>query len=334
MSDHMLLTCLGQSLVQLNLTVYSDDPPYDAFDMDRLSGMGRLQYLHIESDGQNGSRTWRTQGLLSSLTALERFSFHAPDGFLQGPVVPALGSLKNLTALTTTHIPEGYMEVCSAHFPGLRKFSIKYNSIEDYRTADIAFAQSMRSLCKLSLHDCCITSRPLHLKCLSCLTKIKFDHCEFTFEDWVAEALEGATQVHKLKLENMYLTEVPHSVCRMIGLRQLDMPYSHLSDLPADLAQLTNLEILSLPDNHLDFIPIVLEQMTHLKELNLSFPGYLELTRPLTFLSAFANLSSFCISQHNERWSSLSQFHIGQLHAMLSQRFRHRSPTDRPEFLY
>ena len=332
LSDHLLLTCLGQSLVQLNLTVYSDDPSYDAFDMDRLSGMSRLQYLHIESDEQNCPRVWRTRGLLSSLTALERFSFHPLDGFLQGLVVPALGSVNNLTALTTTHIPEGYVEVCSAHFPGLRKFSIKYNSLEQYRTADIAFAQSMSSLCKLSLHDCRITSRPLHLKCLSCLTKVKFDHCEFTFHDWLAEALEGATQVHKLKLENMYLTDVPYSVCRMIELRQLDMPYSQLSDLPADLAQLTNLEILSLIDNELSSVPIVLEQMTHLKELILSFPGDLQLSRPLTFLSAFASLSSFCICQHQERWNSLSQFHIGQLHAMLSQRFRHRSPTDRPEF--
>ena len=334
MSDHLLLTCLGQSLVQLNLTVYSGDPSYDAFDMDRLSSMSRLQYLDIQAIGPDCDGTWKTQGLLSSLTALESFSFHLQDGFLHGPVVPALGSLNKLTALTTTHIPEGYVEVCSAHFPRLRKFSIKYNSTEEYMTVDIAFAQSMRFLRKLSLHDCCITSRPLHLKSLPCLTKVKFDHCEFTFEDWVAEALEGATQVRMLTLDRMYLTDIPHSVCRMSGLRQLDMPYTYLADLPADLAHLTNLETLSLCNNNLALIPAVLEEMTHLQELDLRFSSCnLQLTRPLTFLSAFANLSSFDISQCKE-WSSLSKFHIGQLHTAFSQKARHQSPTDRPEFLY
>ena len=244
--------------------------------------------------------------------------------------MPALGSLNKLTALATAHIPEGYTEVCSTHFSVLKKFAIKYNFSQDQINADVAFAQSMRSLCKLSLHDCCITSRPLPLKSLSCLTKIKFDHCEFTFQDWVAEALEGATQVHKLTLDSMYLTELPYSMCRMIGLRQLDMPYTYLSDLPADFAQLINLETLSISDNDLSSIPIVLEQMTHLKVLDLRYcSDSMQLTRPLTFLSAFVNLDTCCVSEPKQKWSSLSMFYIGQLQAAFADRSRYQLPTDR-----
>ena len=331
-NEHLLLTCLGESLVQLNLTVYSDDPPYDDFDMDCLSSMKRLQHLHIQSMGQH--RTWKTRGLLSSLTALERFSFLG-DGLLQGPVMPALGSLNKLTALATAHIPEGYVEVCSTNFSGLKKFAIKYKDVEDQLHLDIAFAQSMHSLCKLSLTECYITSGPLPLKSLSCLTKVKLNGCEFVYQDWLSEALEGATQVHRLTLDSMYLTAIPHSICRMIGLRQLKMPHTHLPDLPADFAQLTNLEGLDLQDSTLTSIPVVLEQMTHLKELDLMFPSdHMQLIRPLTFLSAFTNLSSFCLSQPTEDWSSLSMFYIGQLQAVFAEKSMFQVPAVRPEFLY
>ena len=332
MSDHLLLKCLGQSLVQLNLTVYSDNPPYDDFDMDCLSSMSRLQHLHIVSTGQN--RTWKTQGLLSSITALESFSFLG-DGLLQGPVMPALGSLNKLTALATAHIPEGYGEVCSTHFSVLEKFEIKYPETKERPHLDIAFAHSMHSLCELSLINCCITSNPLPLKSLKSLTKVTFDLCEFVFQDWLSEALEGATQVQDLTLDSLHFIDVPTSICRMTGLRQLEMPYTQLSDLPADFAQLTNLEALVLHDNNLTSIPVVLEQMTQLKELDLmSSSEDMQLVRPLTFLSAFTNLNSFSLSKRTEKWSSLSMFHIGQVHDIFTERAKHQSPTDRPRFWY
>ncbi len=73
LSEQLLLTSLSQNLVELHLTVHSDDQSQLNFDMDRLSGMSKLQHLHINSKGE--SRTWTTQGLLSSLTALEGFTF-------------------------------------------------------------------------------------------------------------------------------------------------------------------------------------------------------------------------------------------------------------------
>ena len=334
MSDHLLLTCLGQSLVQLDLTVYPDDPPYDDFDMDCLSNLSRLQHLHIQSAATGQNRTWKTQGLLSSLTALESFRFLGDDP-LQGPVMPALGSLNKLTALVTAHIPQGYVEVCRTHFSVLTKFAIKHNSAVEKLRLDIAFAQSIHSLCKLSLHGCCITSSPLHLKSLSSLTKVKFDRCEFKFEDWLSEALEGATQVQILTLHSMHLTDIPISVCRMTGLRQLNMLYTYLSDLPAHLAQLTNLEFLDLSGNDLTSVPVVLEQMTHLVMLDLTrFQAAMQLTRPLTFLSAFPNLRRLYLSEPEEAWNSLSMFHIGQLRAALAERSRHLSARNKPRISY
>ena len=58
LSDQLLLTCLSQYLVELHMTVHSDDQPQFNFDMDCLSGMSKLQQIHINSLGQ--SRTWTT----------------------------------------------------------------------------------------------------------------------------------------------------------------------------------------------------------------------------------------------------------------------------------
>lgn len=92
--------------------------------MDRLSGMSKLQHLHINSKGE--SRTWATQGLLSSLTVLEGFTF-LNDSMMVGPLMTALGSHPNLAALTTSHIPGGRIEPDSTHFTALKRLVMKYS---------------------------------------------------------------------------------------------------------------------------------------------------------------------------------------------------------------
>ncbi len=104
LSDQLLLTCLSQNLVELHLTLYSDDQSQLNFDLDRLSGMSKLQQMHINSMSQ--TRTWTTQGLLSSLTALEGFTFSG-DSMMVGPLMTALGFTSQIDCLDNFTHPRG-----------------------------------------------------------------------------------------------------------------------------------------------------------------------------------------------------------------------------------
>ncbi len=308
LSDQLLLTCLSQNLVELHLTLYSDDQSQLNFDMDRLSGMSKLQQMHINSICQ--TRTWTTQGLLSSLTALEGFTFLG-DSMMVGPLMTALGSLPKLTALTTSHIPGDRIEPYSTHFTALKRLVMKYSE-RDASVLHIAVGPSLSSLCKLSLSNCHVVSTPVPFKYLSSLTKVSFDGCEFVLDEsvWLSEALEGATQIQSLAVDSTLTHDIPNSVCQMVGLKQLRMQYTLLSDLPPEFAQLRHLEDLDLPYNKLSGLPTILEQMTHLRNINLRFASdTMQLTRPMTFLSAFANLESLCLSSPPTAWSSVSSFH-------------------------
>ena len=329
LSDQLLLTSLSQNLVELHLTVWSNTQLN--FDMDCLSGMSKLQHLHINSKGQ--TRTWTTQGLFSSLTASEGFTF-LNDSMMVGPLMTALGSLPKLTALTTSHIPGDCIEPYSTHFTALKRLVMKYSEREA-SSLHIAVGLSLSSLCKLSLNNCHVVSMPVPLKNLSNLTKVSFDSCEFVLGEsiWLSEALEGATQIRSLVIDSVLRHSFPHSVCQMVGLVQLRIQYTLLSDLPNEFAQLRHLEDLDLSSNNLSCVPTVLEQMTHLRNLDLTCASDgMQLTRPLTFLSAFDNLESFYLSQR--AWNSVSSFHIGELQAVLKDSFKHRLPTNKPCFFY
>ena len=331
LNDQLLLTCLSQNLVELHLTLYSDHQSQLNFDMDCLSGMSKLQQMHINSMSQ--TRTWTTQGLLSSLTALEGFTFLG-DSMMVGPLMTALGSLPRLTALTTSHIPGDRIEPYSTHFTALKRLVMKYSEREA-SSLHIAVGLSLSSLRKLSLNNCHVVSMPVPLKQLSSLTKVSFDSCDFVLGEtiWLSKALEGATQIRSLVFDGVLRHIIPHSVCQMTGLVQLKMQYTLLSDLPNEFAQLRHLEDLDLFNNELSCVPTVLEQMTHLRNLDLTCASRsMQLTRPLTFLSAFANLESFYLSQR--AWNSVSSFHLGQLRAVLIDSFKHRLPKDKPYMMY
>ena len=262
------------------MTVHSDDQPQLNFDMDCLSGMSKLQQIHINSLGQ--SRTWTTQGLLSSLTALEGFTL-LNDGIMAGPLMAALGSLPNLAALTTSHIPGGRIEPDSTHFTALKRLVMKYSE-RDASVLHIAFGPSLSSLCKLSLSKCHVVSTPVPFKYLSSLTKVSFDGCEFVPDEsvWLSEALEGATQIQSLAVDSTLTHDIPNSVCQMVGLKQLRMQYTLLSDLPPEFAQLRHLEDLDLRFNKLSRFPTILKQMTYLRNINLTFASdTMQLTQPL-----------------------------------------------------
>ena len=229
LSDQLLLTSLSQNLVELHLAVWSNNQSQLNFDMDCLSGMSKLRHMHINSKGQN--RTWTTQGLLSSLTALKSFVF-LNDSIMVGPLMAALGSLPKLTALTTSHIPGDCIEPYSTQFSALTRLVMK-DSEREASSLYIALGLSLSSLCKLSLNNCHVVSMPVPLKYLSSLTKVSFDSCEFVLGEstWLSEALEGATQIRNLVIDSVLRHSIPYSVCQMVGLVQLRMQYTLLSDL-------------------------------------------------------------------------------------------------------
>ncbi len=200
-------------------------------------------------------------------------------------------------------------------------------------TLHIAVGLSLSSLCNLSLNNCHLVSTPVPLRNLSSLTKVSFDSCEFGESTWLSEALDGAIQIRSLVLDSVLRYNIPRSVCQMVGLVQWRIQYTLLSDLPNEFAQLRHLEDLDLSSNNLSCVPTVLEQMTHLRNLDLTCASDgMQLTRPLTFLSAFSNLESFYLSQR--AWNSVSSFHIGELQAVLRDSFKHRLPTNKPSVFY
>ena len=328
MQDRMLLSCLGQNLVRLTLTEYSEDPMLSTVDIDCLSGMSKLQDLWITS--KVPGKVWSTQGLLSSLYCLESFTFLG-DGILQGPLLPALAVLPNLKVLRTSKIPGGQVESCSTHFTALTSFEVVDFDDTGGPNSHIAFGQPLSSLCKLALTACHMTSMPVSLRLVSSLTRVKFENCSFTLDDWLNQALEGATQVESLTLRNSCSDSIPNSVFQMVGLQKLKLPFSFLTDLPTEIVQLSNLTRLDLSDNDLSCVPQALEQMTHLRTIDLAACAEsFQLTRPLTFLTAFHNLDYISIGSFVQSWNSLSMFYIGQLNAALVEAFKHRVPTERP----
>ena len=329
MQDHMLVTCLGHNLVSLTLTEHSEeDPMLPTVDLDCLSGMSKLQHLYISTEVPG--KVWNTQGLLSSLDGLESFTFLG-EGTLQGPLVPALAVLPNLTALRISNIPGGRVESCSAYFTALTSFVVVDAYAEGSQVLHITFGQPLSSLRKLALTDCHITSVPVSLSLVSSLTRVKFARCSFTIANWLHQALEGATQVTSLTLRSSCEDGIPDSVFQMVRLQKLKLPDSQLTDLPAGIVHMSNLTDLDLSENKMSCVPHALEQMTHLRSINLSANAdSFQLNRPLTFLSTFHNLQIILIRNFRQPWNSLSMFYIGQLDAALVEAFKHRVPTERP----
>ena len=196
----------------------------------------------------------------------------------------------------------------------------------------MAFVQPLSSLCKLALTACYITSSPVSLRLMSCLTRVKFERCSFTLVDWLNQAFEGATQVKSLTLRNICSNGIPNSVSQMVGLHKLKLPYSSLTDLPTEILQLSHVTRLDLSNNDMSCVPQALEQMTHLRTIDLEENAEsFQLTRPLTFLTTFRNLEYISIG--NQPWNSLSMLYIGQLNAALVEAFKHRVPRARPHCL-
>ncbi len=329
--DHKLLTSLGQNLVGLTLTAYSDGPAQLNIDLDCLSSMSNLQHLHIHSGGRDS--VWQTHGLLSSLTALESFTF-LHEGKLHGPLLSALGMLPKLTAVTTSSFPWGNLELCSTQFRALKMLKIASCEIDDVaQNISFSVCQPFDALCDLRLVDCRVTSAPVPLKSLPNLTRVSFTRCDFDVHSWLSEALGGAAQNQILKLKCVLIKMIPRSICWMSGLKQLNLQFSSLQDLPAELVHLTNLEVLDVSENDFTSVPEVLEQMTHLQDLDIMCCDFIQLTRPLTFFSTFANLRSLSLSAPRQWWNSSSMFHLGEMQAALDKAFMHRSPTDKP-YLY
>ncbi len=198
LSDQLLLTSLSQNLVELHLTVYSDNRSQLNFDMDCLSGMSKLRQMNITDESTQWVKLGHDNSRPPQLTHCFGGLCFLNDGMMVGPLMTALGSLPKLTALTTSHIPGGRIEPYSTHFTALKRLVMKYSEREA-SSLHIAVGLSLSSLCKLSLNICHVVSMPVPWKYLSSLTKVSFDSCEFVLGEsiWLSEALEGATSTKR-----------------------------------------------------------------------------------------------------------------------------------------
>ena len=330
--DNKILASLGHNLVSLDLMTYCDSVELANIDLDCFSSMQNLRHLQIYSFQTRN--VWRTEGLLSSLTALESFTFHGDSHNLHGPFVSALRMLPKLTQLTMSWPPGSNIELCSTKFSVLEGLHITSDAYDDVPSnVSLSIGQPFVPLRNLSMKDCYVSSAPILFAALPHLTKVEFERCSFAFDSWVLNAFEGATQVEVLKLDNTIHGVLPSSICQMRGVKQLSLQFSALLDLPAEFAHLTNLEDLDLCENDFSSVPKVLEQMTHLQTLSMLFCDFTQLTSPLTFFSAFANLRRLNLPEAKPSWNQSSMFYIGETQAALKQAFRHRPPSEKPEVL-
>ena len=328
--DHKLLESLGHNLVKLHLSAYSDNAEQANMDLDCLSSMHNLQHLYIDNNETNS--VWHSQGLLSSLTALESFTFLGGESNLHGPLMSALSTLPKLTQLRSPWLPGGDMELCSTSFSALEGLHITGDENEDeYQDISLSIGQPFDALCTLSLIHCHVSSPPILFATLPHLTSVELERCDFAVHTWVSDALEGATQIEVLNLVNVIRGVLPNSICQMRGLRQLSVEYSSLLDLPADIAQLTNLVELDLSENNFRSVPEVLKQMTHLQALDMLCCKFTQLSSPLTFFSAFTNLRNLYLSEARPSWNTVSMFYIGETQAALDKVFGERLPSEKPK---
>ena len=330
-----LLASLGHNLVRLDILAYSDSVEQANIDLDCLSSMHNLQHLHI--DNNDTKSIWHSHGLLSSLIALESFTFlggtfHGDARNLHGPLASSLGMLPKLTQLTMPWLPGSNIELCSMSFSALEGLNIT-SYAEEYVPSEVSLSigQPFDRLCNLSLIDCYVSTVPIPFATLPHLSKIEFERCRFAFHPWVLDAFEGATQVEVLKLDHTVYHVLPSSICQMRGLRQLSLQYSSLPDLPAEFGHLTNLEDLDLSQNNFNSVPEVLKQMTHLQSLEMLGCQFTQLTSPLLFFSAFANLRYLSVPEAKPSWNASSMFYIGETQAALSKAFGQKPPSEQPE---
>ena len=316
--------------MRLTLTAYPDSVEHANIDLDCLSSMHNLQHLHI--DNNRTKSAWRSQGLLSSLTALESFTFVGGESNLHGPLVSALGMLPKLTELTMPWLPGASIELCSMTFSGLEGLHITSDADKDVpQDVPLSTVQPFDTLCSLSLIDCHMSSAPISFATLPHLTWVRIQRCSFAFQTWLSDALEGAAQIQELFLDGTIHGALSSSICQIEGLRQLSLLGCGLPDLPAELAHLTNLEDLDLCLNKFSSVPEVLKHMTHLQNLDMRSCPFTQLTSPLTYFSTFANLRCLCLSEAKPSWNTMSMFYIGEMQAALNKAFEQRPPSEKPE---
>ena len=185
--DHKILASLGHNLVRLDLTAYSDSVELTNIDLDCLSSMRNLQQLDI--DASDGNSVWHSQGHISSLTALESFTFLGSERNLHGPLLLALGMLPKLTQLIMPWLLGGNIELCNTSFSALENLHITGDSDEDEPShVSVSITQPFDRLCNLCLVDCYITSAPIPFAVLPHLTRVDFKRCVFASHNWVLNA--------------------------------------------------------------------------------------------------------------------------------------------------
>ncbi|KAL3143390.1 hypothetical protein ABBQ38_002215 [Trebouxia sp. C0009 RCD-2024] len=345
LSESPMKSYLRDNLIDLYLMKYHDGNTAAHESLDTLSNLTSLQTLHIRP--LHMGETWEVTSNLSQLMSLRTFQFQR--GVLTGSLVAALGSLPALTELKSSCIPGYNFTVGHSQFTSLRSFTKSSNALYDSeRTyfvlqlpqlplhAMLTAGQTLGMLRKLSLHDCIFDhqhSAP-RLQFLACLKKVKFKNCRFRPELWLEDALQGASQIERMKIVECRLKVVPKHLSQLVRLRTLTLADNYLNTLPPDFTDLTALEFLGLYHNMYTSVPEVLEQMVHLKEISLAYSGArMCVTRSLTFLLEFQSLLAFNIAQEVQGWDSTSLFYIGEFVAAMDGTVPGMSRR-KPQFLW
>ena len=335
--EPQLATCLGQVLVNLDITAFRGQGLQATFDMDCISVLSNLQHLCVTDNSSDWGLGcfWRTKRALSCLCSLRTCWFD--QCLLEGPIFSALSGLPHLKTLelSACYLPEQHLQLDHQHFTALEVFSLQYNGDQASPKFDLLLevANTVCPLRELLLEQCSLGQSSVCFSCMTNLTALRFDDCVFNGAPgvWLSEVLNNATQLQELTIDAS-CSAFPEGVCQLRSLQCLRLPYNGLSTLPSTLVNLSSLSELDLSQNSFNSIPQVLEQMTHLCRLDMYCSGddVHQLTRPLTFLSAFTKLELFNWNEPAESWNSLSMMYIGQLRAAMYRAFKHRSSSDRP----
>ena len=245
----------------------------------------------------------------------------------------ALGLLPRLADLSCSEVSAA-INATMGHVTALRRLvftspdpcAIFLELVPETRVHVLSEGEAFGMLSQLSLYEFTLTSAPICLQLMPCLTRVEFQHCDFEGADWLAEALTCATQIKRLNMSFCQLTGLPGTVCQMHRLETLKLNCNFLTDLPMAISCLTSLQALEMVNCKLEHVPFGLEHLTSLQRIEMVNSGpSLQFTRPLLFLLECPKLEDVAIFRQfrdsKTTWNALSMYHIGQLESALDVAF-------------
>ena len=252
---------------QLHLTAYAGE---GAFQLDAVSSLKKLQELVLMAE--MASSVWVTEGQLSRLTSLQTFRLSGSSS-VDGPVIQALGVLLQIKIVSCDAVPSS-IEAVKGIFTVLKQLIIGDPDADIVIVSPMALqlvplgqreslmvGDSFGSLKMLSINTCKITTAPVPLRLMPCLTQVAFADCEFASDNWLTEAVRAASHINQLSMPACGLHQIPCGLHLLTSLERLDMHCNHLSELPLCLSCLTALTFLDVDDCKLEHMPFMVEHL-------------------------------------------------------------------------